>query len=198
VYFKREIAQKSRSSVSGGTTVDRSSRKSVATTNSGVEDKHVREAQKKIEATQVEELAFIGCTLFEIAICLNCSEYTLDRRFKKAIERGIVCRTIFLKRQRLDLAMKGNAAALKWFKDAWVGDPNQQLKHPKRNEEEPSRAQKEWNERILDTLKQQQEWLDKHPEIQESLLTIRARLQTKTRRDSLSLQMFVEEPARGR
>ena len=158
----------------------------------------MRKARKKIEAIQVEDLAFIGSTLFEIAICLNCSEYTLYRRFKKAIERGIVCRTIFLKRQRLDLALKGNAAALKWFRDAWKGDPDEQLKHPKRHEEEASLTQKEWNERILDELKRQQEWLDKHPEIQESLLTIRARLQTKTRQDSLSHRTFFEQPARGR
>jgi hypothetical protein len=144
----------------------------------------MRKARKKIEAIQVETLAFIGSTLSEMAICLSCSEYTLYRRFHKAIKRGIVCRTIFLKRWRFDQAMKGNAAAVKWFRDTWVGDPNEQLKHLKRHEEEASLTQVEWNERILDEVKRQQEWLDKHPEIQESLLAIRARLQTKTRQDS--------------
>ena len=79
-----------------------------------------------------------------------------------------------------------------------MGDRNEQLKHPKRHEEEASRTQEEWNERILDKLKRQQEWLDKQPEIQELLLTIRARLQKKTRQDSLSHGTFVEQPARGR
>jgi hypothetical protein len=131
----------------------------------------MRKARKKIEAIQVETLAFIGSTPSEMAICLSCSEYTLYRRFRKAIKRGIVCRTIFLERWRFDQAMKGNAAALKWFRDACVGDPN-------------ALTQEEWNERILDKVKCQQEWLDKHPEIQESLLAIRARLQTKTRQDA--------------
>ena len=132
------------------------------TANSGVEDKYVRKARKKIEVTQVEELAFIGCTPSEMAICLSCSEYTLYRRFHKAIKRGIVCRTIFLKRWRFDQAMKGNAAAVKWFRDTWVGDPNEQLKDLKRHEEEASLTQEEWNERILDNEKRVQELLDKH------------------------------------
>lgn len=59
-------------------------------------------------------------------------------------------RTIFLRRQRFDLAMKGNAAALKWFWAACVGDPNEQLKDLKRHEEEASLTQEERNERILD------------------------------------------------
>jgi hypothetical protein len=176
-YFQVEIGQKSRKDeFYNEATADRTCGDGVATANSGVGDKCMRKARKKIEATQVEDLAFIGSTMSEMAICLNCSEYTLSRRFHKAIERGIVCRTIFLERQRLDLAMNGNAAALKRFRDAWMGDPNEQLKHPKRHEEEASRTQEERNERILDKLKRQQEWLDKHAEIQESLLAIRARL----------------------
>jgi hypothetical protein len=131
--------------------------KSVATANSGVEDKYVRKARKKIEATQVEELAFIGSTLSEMAIFLNCSQDTLYRRFHKAIKRGIVCRPIFLRRQRFDLAMKGNAAALKWFWDACVGEPNEQLKDLKRHEEQASLTQEELIERILDNDKRQQE-----------------------------------------
>jgi hypothetical protein len=178
MYFPEGNRPKSRSSVSGGTTVEaggKVSRPQIQVLRTNI----MRKARKKIEAIQVEELAFIGSTLFEMAICLNCSEYTLYRRFHKAIERGIVCRTIFLKRQRLYLAMKGNAAALKRFRDAWMSDPNERLKHPKCLKEEASRSQEEWNERILDKVKCQQEWLDKHPEIQQSLLAIRARLQTK-------------------
>ena len=49
--------------------------------------------------------------------------------------------------------MKGNAAALKLFRDTWVGDPNEQLKHLKRHEEGASLAQ----ERILDEVKRRQE-----------------------------------------
>jgi hypothetical protein len=98
--------------------------KSVATANSGLEDKHVRKARKKIEATQVEELAFIGSAIRDGDIFQD----TLYRRFHKAIKRGIVCRTIFLRRQWFDLAMKGNAAALKWFWETSLGQTNEQLK----------------------------------------------------------------------
>jgi DNA-binding Lrp family transcriptional regulator len=128
----------------------------------------MRKARKKIEARQVEELAFIGSTLSEMAIFLNCSEYTLYRRFHKVVKRGIVCRTIFLRRQRFDLAVKGNAAALKSW-DAGVDETNKQLEELKSHEEEASLTQEELNARILVHVKRQQEWLDKHPEIRESL-----------------------------
>jgi DNA-binding Lrp family transcriptional regulator len=169
--------------------------KSVATANSGVEDKCVRKARKKIEATQVEELAFIGSTLSEMAIFLDCSAQTLYRRFHKVVKRGIVCRTILLRRQRFHLAMKGNAAALKWFRDASVDETNEQLKDLKFHEERASLTQEELNERILDNVKRQQEWLDKHPEIQELLLAKRGSLQTKTPQTRLSHGTIVEQPS---
>jgi len=82
--------------------------------------------------------------------------------------------------------MKGNAAALKLLRDTWVGEPNE-LKHLKRHEEGASLTQEEWNERILDEVKRQQEWLDKHPETQESLLAIRARYNPKRARTRFKL-----------
>jgi hypothetical protein len=40
-------------------------------------------SRQKIDASQVEDLALIGSTLSEMAILLNCSEASLDRRFRK-------------------------------------------------------------------------------------------------------------------
>jgi hypothetical protein len=128
----------------------------------------MRKARKKIEAKQVEELAFIGCTLPEMAIFLNCSEETFYQRFHKAIKRGIVCRTIFLKRQRFDLAVKGNAAALKSW-DGGVDATKKQLEELKRHEEEASLTQEERNARILDSVKRIQEFWDKYPEMKKSI-----------------------------
>jgi hypothetical protein len=168
-YFQVEIGQKSRKDeFYNEATADRTCGDGVATANSGVGDKCMRKARKKIEATQVEDLAFIGSTMSEMAICLNCSEYTLYRRFHKVIMRAIVCRTIFLKRQRFDLALKGNAAALKSW-DAGVDETNKQLKDLKRHEEEASLTQVERNARILDSVKRIQELWDKHHEVKKSI-----------------------------
>jgi hypothetical protein len=154
----------------------------------------MRKARKKIEAKQVEELACIDSTVSEMAIFLNCSEETFYQRFHKAIKRGIVCRTIFLRRQRFDLAVKGNAAALKWFWDASVGETNRQLKDLKHHEEQASLTMEELRERILDNAKRQQEWWDKNPEMQAKLLLAkRGSLQTKTPQTRLSHGTFVEQ-----
>jgi hypothetical protein len=42
----------------------------------------------KMDAARVEHLALIGCTLAEIAISLNCSEESLERRFRKSIKKA--------------------------------------------------------------------------------------------------------------
>jgi len=88
--------------------------------------------RRKIDASQIEDLASIGSTLSEMAILLDCSEETLYRRFLKAIKRGIMRRNIFLRRQQFDLAMKGNAAALNWF----LAQTDEQLKDLDRCEKE--------------------------------------------------------------
>jgi len=69
----------------------------------------------KIDALQIEELALIGCTMSEISMRLNCSEETLDRRFREHIKRGMVRRMILIRRELFDRAMNGDAAALEWF-----------------------------------------------------------------------------------
>ncbi len=69
----------------------------------------------KIDASQVEDLALIGSTLAEMAMLLNCSEESLDRRFRKNIKRGMVRRMILMRRELLVRAMHGDATALKWF-----------------------------------------------------------------------------------
>jgi len=67
-YFQVEIGQKSRrDEFYNEATADRTCGDGVATANSGVGDKCMRKARKKIEATQVEDLAFIGSTMSEMA-----------------------------------------------------------------------------------------------------------------------------------
>jgi hypothetical protein len=61
------------------------------------------------------DLALIGSTLAEMAMLLNCSEESLDRRFRKNIKRGMARRMILLRRELFVQAMHGDAKALKWF-----------------------------------------------------------------------------------
>jgi transcriptional regulator GlxA family with amidase domain len=98
-----EIGKKAEATVSGGTSSMQTQRQVTetcgevfATPNSGVESKSMRKARKKIEAKQVEDLALIGSTLAEMAMLLNCSEESLDRRFRKNIKRGMARRMILL------------------------------------------------------------------------------------------------------
>src|SRR5438477_7577847 len=70
--------------------------------------------RRKIDASQVEDLALIGSTLAEMAIHLNCSEESLDRRFRKNIKRGIVRRMILMRSELFVRAMHADATALKW------------------------------------------------------------------------------------
>ena len=71
--------------------------------------------RKRIDASQVEDLALIGSTLAEMAMLLNCSEESLDRRFRKNIKRGMVRRMILIRRELFVRAVRGDATALKWF-----------------------------------------------------------------------------------
>jgi len=91
---------------------------------------------RKIDASQVEELAFIGSTLTEMAILLNCTEENLYRRFIGAIKKGIVSRTIYLRRQQFILAVKGNAAAPHWFWESCLAQTNGQWEDLQRYESE--------------------------------------------------------------
>jgi hypothetical protein len=79
----------------------------------GIGDKYMPKA--KIVASQVEDLALIGSTLAEMAMLLNSSEESLDRRFRKNIKRGMARRMILLRRELFVQAMHGDATALKWF-----------------------------------------------------------------------------------
>ena len=173
----------------------------------------MRKARKKIEATQVEDLAFVGGTLSEMAIFLDCSEDTLYRRFHKAIKRGIVCRTIFLRRRRFDLAMKGNTAALKSFRDTCAGEPSEQSTNPKFHEEQASVAIEKLTQSILKRAPQIDALYDKtgmkemkeqieasydRTGMKELILAQRRRLETKKLQSRLRQGTFVEQATRGR
>ena len=71
--------------------------------------------RSKIDASQVEELALIGCTLAEMAMVLNCSEESLDRRFRRNIKRGVARRVILIRAELFTSAMRGDAATLNGF-----------------------------------------------------------------------------------
>jgi len=71
--------------------------------------------RKKIDASQVEDLALIGSTLAEMAMLLNCSEESLDRRFRKNIKRGMARRMTLLRSTLFVRAVHGDATATKWF-----------------------------------------------------------------------------------
>ena len=70
---------------------------------------------KSINSDQVQRLAAIGCTVSEIALVLNCSPDTLQRRFASAINTGRGLLKTSLRRAQLDAAIKGNTKMLIWL-----------------------------------------------------------------------------------
>jgi len=89
--------------------------------------------RKRIDASQVEDLALIGSTLAEMAIHLNCSEESLDGRFRKNIKRGMVRRMILIRRELFVRALSGDATALKWF---WQDSVSDQIRDFERRQKE--------------------------------------------------------------
>ena len=89
--------------------------------------------RKKIDASQVEDLALIGSTLAEMAMLLNCSEESLDRRFRKNIKRGMARRMTLLRSALFVRAVHGDATALKWF---WQDSVSEQMRDFERRQKE--------------------------------------------------------------
>ena len=61
--------------------------------------------KKKIDATKVEELAAISCSLEEIATILRCSVSTLQRNYDQVIKRGRAEMHVSLRRRQFETAM---------------------------------------------------------------------------------------------
>src|SRR5216683_5781930 len=89
--------------------------------------------RKRIDASQVEDLALIGSTLAEMAMLLNCSEESLDRRFRKNIKRGMARRMTLLRSALFVRAVHGDATALKWF---WQDSVSEQMRDFERRQKE--------------------------------------------------------------
>jgi hypothetical protein len=77
--------------------------------------------QKKIDPSQVQALAAIGCTVAEIAATLDCSKDTLERRFAAFIEKGRERMKMSLRRHQIKAAEKGNATMLIWLGKQYLG-----------------------------------------------------------------------------
>ena len=65
-----------------------------------------------VDATLVEKLASIHCTMKEIAAVCDCSVDTLERRFADVIEKGRDKGKSALRRLQWDAAQKGNVTMM--------------------------------------------------------------------------------------
>ena len=110
--------------------------------------------RQKIDASQVEALALIGSTLSEMAIFLNCSEASLDRRFGKTIKRGRALHMISLRRALMDQALKGDITALKFL----LAQPNEPSQDSKCQEKEDFSSMSE--EELIELLTEMRDTAD--------------------------------------
>jgi hypothetical protein len=76
---------------------------------------------KKINGKQVKKLAGFGLTPDEIAVVMNCSRDTLDRRFADVIKQGHERRNSSLRRKQYQVAMTGNVGMLIWLGKQYMG-----------------------------------------------------------------------------
>ena len=69
--------------------------------------------RKRIDLRDIEQLAFVGCSVKEIALYLDREEAELrSRRCIRAITRGRIRSVITLRRKMFDLALGGNVTLL--------------------------------------------------------------------------------------
>lgn len=81
---------------------------------------------KVIDAAEVVRLASIMCTQEEMALVLDCSVDTLQRRFAAAIEKGQAIARASLRRKQWDLAQDGDRTMLVWLGKQWLGQQDKQ------------------------------------------------------------------------
>jgi hypothetical protein len=77
--------------------------------------------RKKVNATIVERLAGIGCTMIEIGAVCGCSVDVLERRFKAVIEKGRDTAKASLRRMQWEKANEGHIAMLIWLGKQLLG-----------------------------------------------------------------------------
>ena len=71
--------------------------------------------KKEIDATQVERMARIGCTIEEIANVVGASRDTIERRFAADVAKGKNTMKRSLRRWQLKQARAGNPTMLIWL-----------------------------------------------------------------------------------
>jgi hypothetical protein len=79
----------------------------------------MRRSRKKLDLEEIEQLAFRGCTVREIAMYLGRDEAALEKssRCIHAIGRGWVRRLIILRHRMFELAVRGNINLLMFLHD---------------------------------------------------------------------------------
>ena len=87
--------------------------------------------KKEIDATQVKQLARIGCTLPEMAAVLECSRATLMRRFATIIKEGQKHLKASLRRWQYTAAQGGNVTMQIWLGKQFLNqkEPEKALVH---------------------------------------------------------------------
>jgi hypothetical protein len=80
--------------------------------------------RKKIDETQVEELAALGCTASEIATVVHCSESTVKVRFHTSLVKGRERLKTNLRRQQYQSASQGSVAMQIWLGRQYLGQSN--------------------------------------------------------------------------
>jgi len=75
----------------------------------------------KIDATEVEKLAAMGCTTEEIAAFFDCSRDTIERRFAAKLLKGKERGRTRLRRLQWQAAEKGNPTLLIWLGKQYLG-----------------------------------------------------------------------------
>ncbi len=79
----------------------------------------------EIDATLVEELAGIQCTLEEIAAVVGCDKATISRRFATEIDKGRERGKTSLRRMQWKRAAKGSDTMLIWLGKQYLGQSDQ-------------------------------------------------------------------------
>ena len=74
-----------------------------------------------IDASDVEKLSGLNCSVQEIADFLGASKSTIEKRFNAAIQKGRGHVTTSLKRKQFDVAMGGNTTMLIWLGKQYLG-----------------------------------------------------------------------------
>jgi hypothetical protein len=73
-----------------------------------------------LDATEVEKLAAIQCSLTEMAAFFSVSEDTLERNYADVIAKGREKGKMSLRHKQFDVAMKGSYVMLIWLGKQWL------------------------------------------------------------------------------